>query len=62
MEIWNDLSKARNEGRLFQKLKWPTDVELVCVFHASFFSMFMHLFGFISIFTVACLHQPTSYL
>ncbi|XP_031113012.1 callose synthase 9 isoform X2 [Ipomoea triloba] len=28
MEIWNDLSKARNEGRLFQKLKWPTDVEL----------------------------------
>lgn len=30
-ETWNVLSKARNEGRLFSKLKWPHDVELVCL-------------------------------
>ncbi|CAH9106645.1 unnamed protein product [Cuscuta epithymum] len=28
LETWNDLLKARNEGRLFQKLKWPRDAEL----------------------------------
>ncbi|KAL6966330.1 Callose synthase 9 [Sarracenia purpurea var. burkii] len=28
-ETWNTLSKARNEGRLFSKLKWPQDVELI---------------------------------
>ncbi|KAL7084442.1 hypothetical protein ACP275_14G223700 [Erythranthe tilingii] len=27
-ETWNMLSKARTEGRLFQKLKWPQDAEL----------------------------------
>ncbi|KAG9136289.1 hypothetical protein Leryth_003883 [Lithospermum erythrorhizon] len=27
-ETWNILSKARTEGRLFQKLKWPRDPEL----------------------------------
>lgn len=27
-ETWNVLSKARNEGRLFQKLKWPQDADL----------------------------------
>ncbi|KAK3042260.1 hypothetical protein RJ639_001855 [Escallonia herrerae] len=27
-ETWNMLSKARTEGRLFSKLKWPTDAEL----------------------------------
>ncbi|GFZ18220.1 glucan synthase-like 10 [Actinidia rufa] len=27
-ETWNMLSKARNESRLFSKLKWPQDVEL----------------------------------
>ncbi|PSR90233.1 Callose synthase [Actinidia chinensis var. chinensis] len=27
-ETWNLLSKARNESRLFSKLKWPQDVEL----------------------------------
>lgn len=29
-ETWNLLSKARTEGRLFSKLKWPKDAELVC--------------------------------
>jgi hypothetical protein len=29
-ETWNALSKARTEGRLFAKLKWPKDAELVC--------------------------------
>ena len=29
-ETWNILSKARTEGRLFAKLKWPKDAELVC--------------------------------
>ncbi|MCD7447120.1 hypothetical protein HAX54_023865 [Datura stramonium] len=28
LETWNILSKARNEGRLFSKLKWPRDAEL----------------------------------
>lgn len=28
-ETWNVVLKARNEGRLFQKLKWPRDAELV---------------------------------
>ncbi|XP_009608251.1 callose synthase 9 [Nicotiana tomentosiformis] len=28
IETWNILSKARNEGRLFSKLKWPRDPEL----------------------------------
>ncbi|KAL5566482.1 hypothetical protein UlMin_029646 [Ulmus minor] len=27
-ETWNLLSKARNEGRLFNKIKWPKDAEL----------------------------------
>ncbi|KAH6814902.1 glucan synthase-like 10 [Perilla frutescens var. frutescens] len=27
-ETWNMLSRARTEGRLFQKLKWPKDAEL----------------------------------
>ncbi|XP_073063640.1 callose synthase 9-like isoform X1 [Primulina eburnea] len=27
-ETWNRLFKARTEGRLFQKLKWPRDAEL----------------------------------
>ncbi|PIN22751.1 1,3-beta-glucan synthase/callose synthase catalytic subunit [Handroanthus impetiginosus] len=27
-ETWNMLSRARNEGRLFQKLRWPIDAEL----------------------------------
>ncbi|OVA03159.1 Glycosyl transferase [Macleaya cordata] len=27
-ETWNILSKARTEGRLFSKLKWPKDAEL----------------------------------
>lgn len=27
-DTWNMLSKARTEGRLFQKLKWPRDAEL----------------------------------
>ncbi|XP_058090544.1 callose synthase 9 isoform X3 [Magnolia sinica] len=27
-ETWNILSKARSEGRLFSKLKWPKDAEL----------------------------------
>ncbi|CAA3013942.1 callose synthase 9 [Olea europaea subsp. europaea] len=27
-ETWNMLSKARTDGRLFQKLKWPRDAEL----------------------------------
>ncbi|XP_027148631.1 callose synthase 9 [Coffea eugenioides] len=27
-ETWNLLSRARNQGRLFQKLKWPRDVKL----------------------------------
>lgn len=27
-ETWNVVLKARNEGRLFQKLKWPRDAEL----------------------------------
>ncbi|XP_059430070.1 callose synthase 9 [Corylus avellana] len=27
-ETWNALSKARTEGRLFAKLKWPKDAEL----------------------------------
>ncbi|CAI9106685.1 OLC1v1005889C1 [Oldenlandia corymbosa var. corymbosa] len=27
-ETWNVLSRARNQGRLFQKLKWPRDAEL----------------------------------
>lgn len=30
-ETWNALLKARNEGRLFAKLKWPKDAELVCL-------------------------------
>lgn len=29
-DTWNLLSKARTEGRLFSKLKWPKDAELVC--------------------------------
>ncbi|TMX01901.1 hypothetical protein EJD97_023188, partial [Solanum chilense] len=29
IETWNTLSKARNEGRLFSKLKWPRDAELM---------------------------------
>ncbi|CAN4114064.1 unnamed protein product [Withania somnifera] len=28
LDTWNILSKARNEGRLFSKLKWPRDAEL----------------------------------
>ncbi|XP_006354195.1 callose synthase 9 [Solanum tuberosum] len=28
IDTWNTLSKARNEGRLFSKLKWPRDAEL----------------------------------
>ncbi|KAG5628526.1 hypothetical protein H5410_000243 [Solanum commersonii] len=28
IDTWNSLSKARNEGRLFSKLKWPRDAEL----------------------------------
>ncbi|RAL52099.1 hypothetical protein DM860_014926 [Cuscuta australis] len=28
LETWNDLLKARNEGRLFQNLKWPRDADL----------------------------------
>lgn len=28
-DTWNLLSKARTEGRLFSKLKWPKDAELV---------------------------------
>ncbi|KAE8037014.1 hypothetical protein FH972_009641 [Carpinus fangiana] len=28
-ETWNALSKARTEGRLFAKLKWPKDAELI---------------------------------
>lgn len=28
-DMWNMLSKARNENRLFQNLKWPRDKELV---------------------------------
>ncbi|VFR01299.1 unnamed protein product [Cuscuta campestris] len=28
LETWNDLLKARNEGRLFQKLRWPRDADL----------------------------------
>ncbi|XP_057776741.1 callose synthase 9 [Salvia miltiorrhiza] len=27
-EIWNMLSRARTEGRLFQKLRWPKEAEL----------------------------------
>ncbi|CAM8889972.1 unnamed protein product [Rhodiola kirilowii] len=27
-ETWNQLSKARNEGRLFSTLRWPKDTEL----------------------------------
>ncbi|KAL3519146.1 hypothetical protein ACH5RR_021735, partial [Cinchona calisaya] len=27
-ETWNVLSRARNQGRLFQKLKWPRDANL----------------------------------
>lgn len=45
-ETWNLLSKARTEGRLFAKLKWPKDRELVlrpiffllCSFPLFFFS------------------------
>lgn len=29
-DTWNMLAKARTEGRLFQKLKWPKEAELVC--------------------------------
>lgn len=29
MQTWNALSKARAEGSLFSKLKWPKDPELV---------------------------------
>lgn len=28
-ETWNVLSRARNKGSLFQKLKWPQDAEVV---------------------------------
>ncbi|KAH0732817.1 hypothetical protein KY289_004005 [Solanum tuberosum] len=28
IDTWNTLLKARNEGRLFSKLKWPRDAEL----------------------------------
>ena len=28
-ETWNILTQAWNEGRLFTKLKWPKDPELV---------------------------------
>lgn len=30
-ETWKLLSNARTEGRLFAKLKWPKDPELVCL-------------------------------
>lgn len=29
-KTWNLLSKARTEGRLFSKLKWPKDADMVC--------------------------------
>jgi hypothetical protein len=28
---WKALLEARAEGRLFAKLKWPKDAELVCL-------------------------------
>ncbi|GMN26653.1 hypothetical protein TIFTF001_001381 [Ficus carica] len=33
-ETWNLLSKARTEGRLFTKIKWPKDAELVKRLHS----------------------------
>jgi len=34
-ETWNMLLKARTEGRLFSKLKWPRDTELVHILYWS---------------------------
>lgn len=28
---WNILMKARNEGRLFSRIEWPKDPEIVCL-------------------------------
>ena len=32
-ETWSLLTKARNEGHLFEKLKWPKNTDLVCSNH-----------------------------
>lgn len=31
-DTWNILAKARNEGRLFSRIQWPRDPEIVCFF------------------------------
>lgn len=44
-ETWNLLSKARTEGRLFTKIKWPKDAELVCSVGFPCFSIFFLIFS-----------------
>lgn len=44
LDTWNILLRARNEGRLFSRIEWPNDPEIVRIMQ--FLYLLSLLFGF----------------
>lgn len=51
IDTWNILAKARNEGRLFSRIEWPKDPEIVSIisylhlleYYGTFFILFVKI-------------------